>query len=98
MPIQNEVVENTKKRFLISPLRYIEGEEFADGNGLQLVGVYHSHPEHPAVPSGFDLNWAMPTFVYPIVSVLKGKTDCIRWWILQDDREKYNEITTLTEM
>ncbi|NML20899.1 M67 family metallopeptidase [Pseudoflavitalea sp. G-6-1-2] len=85
-----QVVNNAKegdkrRRFVIAPLDYIRAEEYADENQLQLLGVYHSHPNHPAIPSEHDRVAAQPWFSYIIVSVLDGKPDALRSWRLNDD-------------
>lgn len=87
-----QVVNNAKegdkrRRFAIAPLDYIRAEEYADENQLQLLGVYHSHPNHPAVPSEHDRVAAQPWFSYIIVSVLDGKPDALRSWRLNDDNQ-----------
>jgi len=81
------MVKNTNKtqrrrRFEISPLDYIKAEALADKTGLTLLGVYHSHPDHPAVPSEHDLRQAVPFFSYLIVSVIKEEIDAITSWQL----------------
>ena len=83
-PVNNTREENRERRFEISALDYMKAEEYADNNGLTLLGVYHSHPDHPAVPSEHDLKRALPYFSYPIVSVKKGKVAVIRSWRLSD--------------
>ena len=70
----------------ISPLDYMKAEEYADNNNLILLGVYHSHPEHPAIPSEHDLKVAMPYFSYVIVSVKKKKAVDFRSWRLSNGR------------
>lgn len=85
-----QVVVNAKegdkrRRFVIAPLDYIKAEQFADEKGLQLLGVYHSHPNHPAIPSEHDRVAAQPYFSYVIVSVLEGRPEVLRSWRLNDD-------------
>jgi proteasome lid subunit RPN8/RPN11 len=58
-----------------------------------LLGWYQSHPDHPAQPSDFDREHAMPWFSYIIVSVLHGATEGVRSWRLTDDRSSYIEET-----
>ena len=87
-----QVVNNAKegdkrRRFEIAPLDYIRAEQYADEHGLQLLGVYHSHPNHPAIPSEHDRVAAQPFFSYVIVSVLEGKPDALRSWRLNDDQQ-----------
>jgi proteasome lid subunit RPN8/RPN11 len=84
------VVENGKegdkrKRFEITPQDYMRAEQFALENGLQLLGVYHSHPDHPAVPSEHDRVAAQPYFSYIIISVLNRIAADLRSWRLNEE-------------
>ena len=84
------VVENSKegdqrRRFEISPLDYMRAEKKAAVEGLDLLGIYHSHPNHPAIPSVYDLKQAVPHFSYIIVSVKEAAFDHVRSWRLNDD-------------
>jgi len=81
--IGNEQKDNRERRFLITPKQYMDGEDLAEGMGLDLVGVYHSHPDHPAEPSEFDRVCALPNFVYPIIGVDQGKVAKVGWWFLK---------------
>ena len=54
---------------------YLAAERQASAAGLALLGFYHSHPDHPAEPSQYDLDHAWPTFVYPIVSIRGGQPE-----------------------
>jgi len=100
-----QIVTNAKegdkrKRFEISPKDYLQAEEFAEERKLQLLGVYHSHPNHPAVPSEQDRLAAQPYFSYIIISVFGKKVRDIRSWQLNDDfqfkeeKVKYEPVTT----
>ena len=87
--IQARAVNNAKegdkrKRFEISPKDYLEAERFAEENELQLLGVYHSHPDHPAIPSEHDRLAAQPYFSYIIISVYEKDIRDIRSWRLND--------------
>jgi proteasome lid subunit RPN8/RPN11 len=66
--------------------------------GLDIIGFYHSHPDHSARPSQFDLENAWPAFVYVIVAVNQGKAGEMTAWILADDRSRFlpDEIVTQT--
>ena len=69
-PISNAREESAKRnRFLIEPHELLRGERYAMKNDLEVVGFYHSHPDHPARPSQYDLDHAWPTFAYVIVAV-----------------------------
>jgi proteasome lid subunit RPN8/RPN11 len=87
-----QVVNNAKegdkrRRFVIAPLDYIKAEQYADDQQLTLLGVYHSHPNHPAIPSEHDRVAAQPFFSYIIISVLAGKIGPIRSWRLNDEAQ-----------
>ena len=78
-------------RFLISPKDYLKAELKADSLGLGLIGVFHSHPDCPNVPSDYDREWAQPFFSYVITRVDDGKAVSHRSWRLLEDRSKYDE-------
>ncbi len=78
-------------RSLITPEEYLRGERRARARRLDIVGNYHSHPDHPAVPSQFDLEHAWPTWSYVIVSVREGQAADVRSWELAADRSRFDE-------
>jgi proteasome lid subunit RPN8/RPN11 len=78
-------------RYLIKPEDYLKAEIEADRLGLQLIGVFHSHPDHPNHPSEFDKEWAQPFFSYVITSVDSGKAIESKSWRLLEDRSKFEE-------
>lgn len=65
--------DSPHNRYLIQPEDYRRAEDEASRKGLDLVGCYHSHPDHPAAPSQFDRDHAMPWWSYLIVAVHKGR-------------------------
>ncbi|MEP6755594.1 MAG: M67 family metallopeptidase [Chthonomonadales bacterium] len=79
-----------ERRYLISPNQLLEIDISARSKGETIVGIYHSHPNHPAIPSGYDQDWAWPWYSYIIVSVMDGKTANTTSWVLQDDRSKFD--------
>ena len=90
-PLPNVTTEGPRRRFRIDDKDYLTAERQASAAGLALLGFYHSHPDHPAVPSQYDLDHAWPTFVYPIVSVMAGEAVALRAWMLRDDRTAFDE-------
>jgi len=78
-------------RYLLTPQDYLHGEEMAARQGLDVLGVFHSHPDHPNMPSEFDREWAMPWFSYIITSVNQGTASGSRSWRLTDDRQAFEE-------
>jgi proteasome lid subunit RPN8/RPN11 len=89
--LENVQPDNRQRRFVIDPAAYRAAEALADTRGQALVGFYHSHPNHPARPSSFDLEHAWPNFSYPIVSVRNGRAGEIRSWRLRADRTAFDE-------
>jgi len=79
-------------RYAMTPLDWAKLEDEADAQGLTLVGYYHSHPDHPAVPSDYDRVHALPNFRYLITSVRQGKAAELRAWQLSDDRSRFEEL------
>jgi proteasome lid subunit RPN8/RPN11 len=100
LPINNSAVENRKRRFVIAPKDYLKGERYAAENDLQLLGIYHSHPNHPAIPSEHDRVAAQPWFSYVIISVGEDGVKNARSWVLNDDsqfeEEEYSNQLTNT--
>jgi proteasome lid subunit RPN8/RPN11 len=78
-------------RFLFTPEDYLQAEWEAESLGLSLIGVFHSHPDSPNVPSDYDREWAQPFFSYIITRVDNGKAVNSRSWKLAEDRSKFEE-------
>ena len=71
--VDNKSTENLRRRFVIDPLDYLKAERLALKEELKLLGIYHSHPDHPAIPSVHDLEFAQPFFSYFILSIHQGE-------------------------
>jgi len=80
-------------RMLIQPQDYMRAERAFREQNLGVVGNYHSHPDHPAIPSQFDLEHLAPwpTMSYIVVSVSEGGVSELRSWELAADRSRFNE-------
>jgi proteasome lid subunit RPN8/RPN11 len=92
LPLGNAREDEARhNRFLITLEDYLKAELTADKLGLTLIGVFHSHPDCPNVPSEYDREWAQPFFSYIITRVDKGKVSNHRSWRLIEDRTKYEE-------
>ncbi len=90
----NPGIEGARRdRYMIVPEEYLEAEEEAEGRRMDVVGVFHSHPDHPAEPSEFDREWAQPNFSYIITSVDRGMASASRSWLLLEDRSRFEEET-----
>ena len=103
--LPNTTEEGPRRRFLVRPSDYREAERRAGELGGELLGFYHSHPDHPAQPSQYDLDHAWPNFAYIIVAVagagegLAGrsgeaaKAGDMTVWYLKDDRSTFEKGT-----
>ena len=78
-------------RYLISAEDMFRGETEAEKLGADVIGVFHSHPDHPSQASEYDREHALPWYSYLIVSVEKGKASTAQSWLLSDDRKKFVE-------
>lgn len=88
--LPNTTEEGPRRRFLVRPDDYRVAEKRAREAGLDLLGFYHSHPDHPAKPSQYDLDHAWPFFSYIIVSVRAGKPEAMTSWRLREDRSAFD--------
>jgi proteasome lid subunit RPN8/RPN11 len=92
LPISNmRETEAKHHRFLIRPEEFLFCEKTARKSSLEIIGFYHSHPDHPAKPSQYDLDHAFPVYSYIIVAVAQGNATEITSWELQNDRSAFQE-------
>ena len=98
-PLPNTTEEGPRRRFLVRPADYLAAERGAKAAGLELIGFYHSHPDHPARPSQTDLDAAWPNLTYVIISVVGGAPRAITGWRLRADRSAFDQVdlTCLTK-
>jgi proteasome lid subunit RPN8/RPN11 len=89
--VNNAKEGDKRRRFEIAPADYLAAERFAEENKLFLLGVYHSHPNHPAVPSEYDRLAAQPFFSYIILSINNGKHADTRSWRLNEHEQFVEE-------
>jgi proteasome lid subunit RPN8/RPN11 len=93
MPLENRLEESRHNRYVIAPQQFLTADRVAREAGLDVIGFFHSHPDHPPRPSAFDLKHAWPYYSYLIVSVVRGEAVEARSWRLTDDRSKFEEET-----
>ena len=91
VPLTNTRTDSAHNRYNIDPDQYRQMEKELDAAGLEIVGIFHSHPDHPAEPSEYDRERALPWWSYVIVSVREGRAAEIKSWRLADDRRVFNE-------
>jgi proteasome lid subunit RPN8/RPN11 len=89
--LPNTTEEGPRRRFLVRPDDYRQAEKEARAAGGDLLGFYHSHPDHPARPSQYDLDHAWPFFSYIIVSVRAGAPEDMTSWRLREDRSTFDQ-------
>jgi proteasome lid subunit RPN8/RPN11 len=92
LPLENARENGARhNRYLIGPQEMLHAEQEAVRRGLDVIGVFHSHPDHPNQPSEFDREWALPWFSYIITSVQQGQAAGSRSWRLLEDRSAFIE-------
>ena len=91
LALPNMTDEGPRTRFKVTPNDYRAAEKRAGELGAELLGFYHSHPDHPARPSQYDLDHAWPSFSYVIVSVRQGVSGDMTSWRLREDRSAFDE-------
>jgi proteasome lid subunit RPN8/RPN11 len=88
-PLVNRRDDSPHNRFSVTAEDVRDAEKAAREQQLDVVGWYHSHPDHPAKPSQYDREHAWPWYSYVIVSVANGKPAEMTSWRLSDDRSDY---------
>lgn len=86
VPLVNERADSAHNRYKVSGLLLMRAEQELEARGLEVVGYYHSHPDHPAQYSEYDRDHALPNMSYVIVSVMDGDVADTLSWRLVDDR------------
>ncbi|MCW1966863.1 MAG: M67 family metallopeptidase [Anaerolineae bacterium] len=81
----DEAGHSQRDRYLIAPRDIAQTDRAAHQRGLDLIGVFHSHPDHPSRPSATDLAQAWPEMSYLIAAVYAGHTTSLQSWRLCDD-------------
>jgi len=92
LPIHNAREDSARhNRYLITAEDMLRGEQEAMQRNCDIIGVFHSHPDHPDQPSEYDREWALPWYAYLITSVKNGKASSSRVWQLKGDRSGFIE-------
>jgi len=97
-PLANRSPDGARRRrYEIDPRDLMRVEDEAEQGGLEVVGIYHSHPDHPAAPSETDREWALPWYVYVITSVQGGRAVESTGWRLADNRARFEPVLIRTD-
>lgn len=92
LPMENAREGSARaNRYLLNAEDYLQGERMAEELGFEVIGVFHSHPDHPNQPSEFDREWAFPWLSYIITKVQSGNAEGSRSWLLEEDRSCFVE-------
>ena len=83
--------DSPQNRYNIDPAELVRIQREGRTRGEDIVGFYHSHPDHPAVPSQYDLEHAWPVYSYIVVAVQSGQREDFRSWEMENDRSRFNE-------
>lgn len=94
LPLPNATTEEARRRFRIRPEDYRRVEAHAEATRRELLGFVHSHPDHPASPSAYDLEHAWPNLIYLIVTVSRDASGELTAWKLTDDRSEFEPVLT----
>ena len=95
-PLINERADSAHNRYKVSGLTLMRAEQRLEAEGLEILGYYHSHPDHPSEYSDYDRDHALPNLSYVIVSVVDGKAVDTASWRLRDDRSAMDPETIQT--
>ena len=90
LPLDSPGAESERNRFLIDPKDQIRVEKDARARGLEVLGYYHSHPDHPARPSNYDRDHGWPWYSYVIIGVERGEPKDLNSWVLREDRSQFD--------
>jgi proteasome lid subunit RPN8/RPN11 len=91
-PTKNATLEDPAKRYFVDPLEFLEIDKQAEQKGYDICGFYHSHPDHPSVPSEHDRELAWEGYLYLIVSVINGVFNEAVAWIYDPDGMHFKEV------
>ena len=87
LEIENLNTERAHDRYQMDPKGFIRAEKKASEIGKEIVGIYHSHPDHPSEPSLTDLTHAWPLYSYIIFAIAKGIDIKAESWVLHQEEK-----------
>lgn len=94
--LEAETITDKRRRYAIAPVDLLKAQKTARDLNLNIIGIFHSHTDHPAIPSEFDRTYAWQGYSYIIVSVQQGKSDQMQSWYLDDSSQfQPEEIVTV---
>lgn len=91
-PAKNITLEDPATRYEFDPLEFIEKDRWADQRRMDVCGFYHSHPNHPPVPSEYDRKMAWEGYLYLIISIKDGFYEKAGAWVYDPIKENFKEV------
>ena len=89
-PVENARAAGERyHRYLITAAAYLQAEKQARARDWDIIGFYHSHPDHEARPSDFDREHAWPWYSYMILNVRQRRASDLNSWVLDEDRGQF---------
>ena len=89
---------STRRRYAISPQVMLQTQKVAINHNLNIIGIYHSHPDYPAIPSEWDRIYAWPEYSYVILSLQNTQTGELQSWTLDDNHQFQSETIKLIKL
>ncbi len=89
--VENKIMDRKRDRYEIDPRDFLLVDKLAREKRYEILGFYHSHPDHPAYPSDFDVEHSWPEYIYIIISVSNGTKEAVKAWKLFPDNKKIKE-------
>jgi proteasome lid subunit RPN8/RPN11 len=97
LSVPNVNAHNRRRRYNVDPKDIMCADGTAEKSNLEVLGVYHSHPDAPPIPSQFDLEYAWPSYTYLVVAVKNGKENGVGAWVLGEDRSAFRRVQLVVE-
>ena len=88
---RNLNTERARDRYEMDPLCQLKVDREFENSPWGIIGIYHSHPDHPSRPSQTDTDRAWPDYSYVIVSVQKGAVASAQSWALNEAEKRFFE-------
>ena len=89
--LTNINTERANDRYEVDPAEYMKVDRDAASRKLSIIGIYHSHPDHPCKPSEFDAGRAWEGYSYMIIAVAKGADFEVKSWVFNESTKTFNE-------
>lgn len=87
----NNLHRTRRDRYRFDPREILKADRLAEERGREVIGFYHSHPDHPATPSATDLEYAWPGYVYLIAAVSAEGEVQVRAWCYDEGLRRFHE-------